>query len=411
MCIADKRKHVCRRFCRQNNQNSKKYRHSARLTGDEAVAYAVGTNLRTTFFSKTTILPLLQTKAYDLSGTALEHNKQDSLKSPPDRSPILKIYTCTKYKEIYEEVIIMANKITRIFGGSRYSTCLAVADELKAALGVDKFDSVVVASGADFPDALAGTYLAAVMKAPILLIADTHIDMIMKYIEDNIAVSGTIYILGSENTVSKKAADALSDIGTVKRLGGKSRYITNLRILEDVGITTGELLVVCATTPWDGLSVSSSGRPILLVNDKLRDDQKQFLATTSFSRITVIGSKDVIPETMLTELSAYCADVDRVFGSSRYKTTIEVAKYFYGEKSANVVLTCGTNFPDGLCSGVLANAKNAPVILTVEGRESLAAEYVKNYNIQSGYVVGSAKVVSDESARTVFGLAADAVIK
>ena len=45
--------------------------------------------------------------------------------------------------------------IYRISGESRYETAIKVADELKNYTGVSRFDSVVIASGLSFPDALA----------------------------------------------------------------------------------------------------------------------------------------------------------------------------------------------------------------------------------------------------------------
>ena len=41
--------------------------------------------------------------------------------------------------------------------------------ELKEVLGVEKFETIIIASGANFADALAGSYLATVKSAPILL--------------------------------------------------------------------------------------------------------------------------------------------------------------------------------------------------------------------------------------------------
>ena len=75
------------------------------------------------------------------------------------------------------------------------------------------------------------------------------------------------------------------------------------------------------------------------------------------------------------------------------------------------MVACGTNFPDGLCSGALAHAKKAPVILTDAGRESLVTDYVTEYNVQSGYVIGSAKVVSDASVRKAFNMTETDIIK
>ena len=57
----------------------------------------------------------------------------------------------------------------RIFGNSRYETSFGIANEYKSVLGAEKFESVIIASGVNFPDALAGSYLAAVKNAPILI--------------------------------------------------------------------------------------------------------------------------------------------------------------------------------------------------------------------------------------------------
>ena len=44
-----------------------------------------------------------------------------------------------------------------------------MAEQLKANLGVEKFQTIVVACGTDFADALSGSYLASVKNAPILI--------------------------------------------------------------------------------------------------------------------------------------------------------------------------------------------------------------------------------------------------
>lgn len=52
------------------------------------------------------------------------------------------------------------NEIYRIKGKDRYKTSIAIAKETKAKLGVDKYDTIIIASGESFADALAGSYLA-----------------------------------------------------------------------------------------------------------------------------------------------------------------------------------------------------------------------------------------------------------
>ena len=68
--------------------------------------------------------------------------------------------------------------VYRVFGANRYETSKGIADMLAEVNGAAKFTSVIVASGTNFPDALAGSYLAAVTGAPILLTAaNRSVDM------------------------------------------------------------------------------------------------------------------------------------------------------------------------------------------------------------------------------------------
>ncbi len=58
-------------------------------------------------------------------------------------------------------------KATRVFGKDRFETCVAVNDKFKDVLNGD---SICVATGMDFPDALAGGVFAALNKAPLFLV-------------------------------------------------------------------------------------------------------------------------------------------------------------------------------------------------------------------------------------------------
>ena len=81
----------------------------------------------------------------------------------------------------------------RVAGDSRYDTSTAAADALMNSLGVDKFDNIIVASGSDYPDALAGSYLAKVKNAPVVLVGkDTVTEYDVKqYISRNLKEGGT----------------------------------------------------------------------------------------------------------------------------------------------------------------------------------------------------------------------------
>lgn len=59
----------------------------------------------------------------------------------------------------------------RVAGDTRYTTSRMISSKLKEVLGTEKFSAAVISTGANFPDALAGGYLANINDAPILMIS------------------------------------------------------------------------------------------------------------------------------------------------------------------------------------------------------------------------------------------------
>ena len=289
--------------------------------------------------------------------------------------------------------------VIRIAGADRIATSFALADQLKETLGVEKFDTVIVASALNFPDALTGSYLAAVKDAPILLTYDkVHADVV-SYITQNMDPDGTVYILGGESAVAAEFEGWLLQIGIrCNRLAGADRIGTNLAIMEEAGVnSTQPILIATATNFADSLSASAVGLPMVLVHGSLREDQKEFLETTSKNFI-IIGGFSAVSEELEAELSAI-GTVGRLGGSSRYETSVLVAQKFLTAPDA-VLLAYARNFPDGLCGGPLAYALGAPLILTDNHYPAEADAYVEN--IYAGIVVGGSGLISDETVDLIF---------
>ena len=301
------------------------------------------------------------------------------------------------------------NEVVRLFGSGRYDTAYAVADALKAALGVEKFEAVVVATGKNFADALAGSYLAVEKNAPILLTngKDANVAELHAYIKANVAEGGKVYILGGEAAVP--AAVEAIDGYEVERLFGDSRYDTNLAILEEAGVTGDSVIVATGKTFADSLSASAAKLPILLVKPDaaLNDAQKEIL--TGMKNIYIVGGDGAVSASYEAELKAF-GKVTRVFGDSRYDTSVEVAKAFCTNVDKAVVAS-GKNFPDGLCGGPLAAALNAPLVLTKDGGAGAAASYVAENGIASGYVLGGDGALADATVVEVFALSSADEIK
>ena len=297
--------------------------------------------------------------------------------------------------------------VTRIAGSNRISTALTTANKLKEVLGIEKFDTILVANAMNFPDALSGSYLAAAAKAPILLYAAGQ-STVTDYIKANLSDGGTVYILGGESSVPESLVSALPGVNC-ERVSGSGRWATSLAIIakadEILGTKPNKILICDGTGFADSLSASATGLPILLVNGKgtLRDDQKAYLESVRGAELYAIGGVNTITPDLLKELDAYDANgAERVYGSGRELTSAAVAKTFFPE-ARTATLASSLDFPDGLSGGPVAFAMNAPLLLTRENKEAAAKDYVNSKGITSGYIIGGEKAVSDTTAERVFG--------
>ena len=292
--------------------------------------------------------------------------------------------------------------VTRVYGDTRYETGYAVAEALKEVLDVEKFEAVVVATGKNFADALAGSYLAVKKNAPIILTngKDDNVAQLHAYIKENVTEGGKVYILGGEAAVPA-IVEAIDGYDVV-RLFGDSRYDTNLVILGEAGVSDDSIIVATGKTFADSLSASAVKLPILLVkpNAALNGAQKEILA--GMKNIYIVGGEGAVSAAYAEELAAY-GEVTRVFGDSRYDTSVEIAKTFCTDAEKAVVAS-GKNFPDGLCGGPLAAALNAPLVLTKDDAAATAAVYVAENGIVGGFVLGGDGALTDATVVEVFGL-------
>ena len=308
--------------------------------------------------------------------------------------------------EAVDSLTIKVVETLRIYGSNRYATSLAIADRIKAAYEVSKFKAVVVATGENYPDALAGGYLAIQKKAPIILIRakDKDKKAAIAYIKANLEKKGTVYVLGGEPAVPAawiKDLTAKSSGFTVKRLAGKNRYLTNIAILKEAGVRKGaEILVATGTDFQDALCASALNKPLLIVKTSLSTAQKNYLNTLKGSKFYILGPTSKVSSGVEKALKPY-GTVRRVGTSTNVFTrSVQIAREFAPAPNA-VALAYSDKYPDGLCGGVLASTAKAPLLLVRDGKTDKAAEYFETYGATEGMTFGSASVISD---KTIFSI-------
>lgn len=305
--------------------------------------------------------------------------------------------------------------VQRIYGSTRYETSFAVADEMKLNLNIDKFSSVIVADGTNYPDALAGSCLSAEINAPILMV-DTNnsyaMQSLVDYVNNNLSPEGTVYILGGTNAVSDELVAMLSAF-TIERIFGENRYETNLEILKKISIEDKPILICTGNNFADSLSASATGFPILLVNEELTASQQDFLSDYITNPIYILGGTAAVNESIESTLISCGSAVNRIYGNTRYETSIQIANSFFSD-STSAIIAYAWNFPDGLSGGPLAHTKQTPLILTGanmditpdKSAEQSAAAFAMNYtaekSIYSGIALGGEAVLTDYTLNLVF---------
>ena len=293
-------------------------------------------------------------------------------------------------------------KIRRIYGDDRYMTAMAIADAYKQDSNQSKFNALVIARGDNYPDALAGAYLAKSLNAPILIWREKAHSDISTYIKKNVKTGSTIYILGGTAVVSDDVKKGLSGY-RFKRLAGADRFETNTKILEQAKFKKGEILVCDALTYQNALISSATGKPILLVTGNgLRAPQKAFLSKLSKKdiQITIIGNTKSVSSGIETELKAYASKVTRITGSNPDQISAKVAAAYFS-KPKEVMLAVDNAFPDGLCGSILAIQNKAPLCLVSESSYSKTKAYANKFTLDRVTVFGGGSLVTDKVAKSI----------
>ena len=333
------------------------------------------------------------------------------IREPTETETGIRTFTCETCGETKTEEIpcIDAPNVERIAGHDRVETAIKTANALKETLNKDAFDTIILANGDVFADALAGSYLATVKDAPILLHRNSGVgdELNQDYILNNLTEGGVVYVLGGTAAIPASLVTDLTDTGIqVIRLFGDSRFLTNLAILEEAGVENQEILI---TTGWefaDCLSASATGKPILMLNtvtNELTAEQVEFLTKYAANNYTIVGGNAAVSDELEAAIDEIVTgEIVRLSGSSREETSVLVAERFFNAPKF-AVLAYSRNFPDGLCGGPLAYAMNAPLLLTNTGMEEVTAAYIAENEIQAGYIMGGTGVVSDASVEVIFG--------
>ncbi len=258
---------------------------------------------------------------------------------------------------------VEGDPVCRVAGRNRYHTAAVLSEQSFP----DGADIVFVATGAGFPDALAGGPVAARVGAPLLLVAHNVIPPETGAELQRLEPS-QIVILGGTAVVSDAVEDELEGYGSVIRLAGANRFATAAAISQ-FGFPdgTGSVLIATGTGFADALAGGPAaaylgGVVLLTYPDMLPAETAAEVARLQPDEVIVIGGSAVISDEVLQALQEI-APTTRVFGSDRYATAAALSEAVFPEGITELYVAVGTNFPDALAGGAAAGLSGSPLLV------------------------------------------------
>jgi len=267
-------------------------------------------------------------------------------------------------------------------GPTRYETAV----EVSAQSFPDGADSVVIATGENWPDALAGASFAGVVGAPILLVGDDMADLYAEELPEAVADeierlgASDAYILGGEAAIDPLVqADVESIIGTeAVRFAGVDRYDTACVIADETVALLGD--------GWDGTAFATTGLnwpdalaaaplsayagyPVFLAGpDGMSADTEACMDDLGVTGTIVLGGTVAMPLSVMSQMQSLgITEIDRVGGDTRYETAALISEYGVSELGMTfdtLGITTGAKFPDALSAGAALGQEGFTMMLT-----------------------------------------------
>jgi len=249
-----------------------------------------------------------------------------------------------------------SGKVTRLSGPDRDSTSVAVSMATFETPG--SAGGAVLASDANYPDALAGTPLAVLKHSPLLLTTPGGLSSVVANEISRVAPKGsTVYILGGDAALAPDVDSQVQALGDVpQRIAGSDRFATAVAIAGVMGDPTNILEATGVNFP-DALSAGAAaageGGAVLLTNGSVQaSETAAYLSLHTGDNRTAVGGPAASADPTASPL----------VGSDRYATSVDVAERFTSNP-IRMGFASGVSFPDALSGGSAIGLNKDPMVL------------------------------------------------
>ena len=194
------------------------------------------------------------------------------------------------------EAELGASNVTRIGGIDRYETAALVSAEVIVQLGPSWDGTALLATGRDFPDAIAASPLSAAAGWPVFLI---HPDGVTSADTTMLAGlnTGHAVVLGGDASIPTGAESTLASGGiSSERVSGSDRYSTSIAIAEYGAAQAG--------LSWDVVGFATG----LDFPDALAGG----VACSSRNGVMILNPRDTVNDSLRRALTTHRSEIDEV---------------------------------------------------------------------------------------------------
>ncbi|WP_051599338.1 cell wall-binding repeat-containing protein [Metaclostridioides mangenotii] len=207
-------------------------------------------------------------------------------------------------------------------------------------------------------------------------------------------------VLGNLTTVD--AAEGVSS----ETLKGNGRWETAIEISKKGWTKAKEAVIVNDNSLADALTATpfaeAKDAPILLTqNNKLDDRTKAELKRLGVTEVYLIGGESSLNKSVEDALNAEKISTDRIWGNTRYETSLELAKRLDDIKKVSEISVANgeRGIVDAISIAPVAADKDMPIILASPSKGTeVADKFIEEKSIKSSYVIGGTNSVSNEVA-------------
>ncbi len=274
-------------------------------------------------------------------------------------------------------------RVASVANSDRYTTSYSISRA-----NFSSADSVVLATGTSYADALAASSLAGMLRAPLLLAPSASQSLQTRALSWELGRLGVrdCYIVGGDGAIKPAFENWLRSIGySTHRIAGKDRYETAAKVAEHVianaATAPSTAFVVRGDGYPDALSCApyaySQGIPILLTRPTaLAAPTRSLLDKHDIRDVVIAGGAAAVSSGVKGNIASLNGGttVTRIAGTTRYSTCTKMAEYAVKTRGwgsyAFTGIAVGTSFPDALSGGAAAGSRGGVLLLNRQGRIS-----------------------------------------